>query len=489
MQLQFEFLPNFHYIIYVKQIYNVMDVIKKEDLNGNHSREIYIKLHYPEFHKYLLENYPSDLKFKERMYWYFNGITERPVCKKCGKPTKFIGPDRGYCGYCSYQCLNTSEEKKTKTQQTNIERYGGVAPACSKEIQKKMKKTNLERYGSETYNNRESAQKTMIEKYGGVGNASPQIKEKQQRTLKERTGETNPMHIEEVKEKIRENNRKKYGVDWVFQRKDIRQKTEQTKTDRYGDPHYINIDKALNTIKEHNLEKYGVEYNLQQPQVREKSIRTCIERYGDPNYNNPEQQKQTMQEHFGTRGNFGRPEVAEQSLRTCIERYGDFDITDIEEIKKRYGIENHMQIPGVVEKGFQTRKENGTLNSSTIEKEFEQYLKENNIEYKSQYKSDGYPFFCDFYLPKYDLYIEIQGTWCHGYHPFDENNPEDIEKLTEWINIGTSYYLKAAHTWTIRDINKRNTAKNNKLNYLELFTTNIKIAVEQLNNKIKEFEK
>lgn len=40
-----------------------------------------------------------------------------------------------------------SEEQKCQTKQTNQERYGGNAPACSESVKEKIRKTCLDRYG------------------------------------------------------------------------------------------------------------------------------------------------------------------------------------------------------------------------------------------------------------------------------------------------------------------------------------------------------
>ena len=65
--------------------------------------------------------------------------------------------------------------------------------------------------------------------------------------------------------------------------------------------------------------------------------------------------------------------------------------------------------------------------------------------------------------------IEYNGTWTHGGHPFDENNQEDIDKLNLWKSKNTKYYNNAISTWTNRDIRKRNIAKQNNLNFIELW--------------------
>lgn len=44
-------------------------------------------------------------------------------------------------------------------------------------------------------------------------------------------------------------------------------------------------------------------------------------------------------------------------------------------------------------------------------------------------------------------------------------------------------------TWTDRDVKKRNIAKQNHLNYLEIFSTDIDVCVEQIKTKISELHK
>lgn len=127
-------------------------------------------------------------------------------------------------------------------------------------------------------------------------------------------------------------------------------------------------------------------------------------------------------------------------------------------------------VPGQRERYLKTLSENGWFNTSKPEEELyqqlcEQYGKEN---VKHPYSEDPrYPFACDFYIVSEDLFIELNRFWHHGPHPFDENNPEDIELLNKWKEKAkTSEQYKAAiHTWTIRDVNKIKTANKNNLNY------------------------
>lgn len=94
-----------------------------------------------------------------------------------------------------------------------------------------------------------------------------------------------------------------------------------------------------------------------------------------------------------------------------------------------------------------------------------------------------YPFPCDFYISELDLYIEYQGFWTHGKHPFNINDQEDKLKLLEWKNKNTKMYNCAINTWTIRDPLKRKTAKENNLNWVEFFT------VEEFNEWFESINK
>lgn len=120
-----------------------------ENMSGGEFRESHFKLHYPDFYKYIISNFPEDIKFQEKLYWYYNNISNKPVCRTCGNPVVFENIKKGYRLYCSRKCMNSNPDKIKQVKYTNIEKYGGIAPICSNEVRKKIKKTNLERYGVE----------------------------------------------------------------------------------------------------------------------------------------------------------------------------------------------------------------------------------------------------------------------------------------------------------------------------------------------------
>lgn len=114
------------------------------------------------------------------------------------------------------------------------------------------------------------------------------------------------------------------------------------------------------------------------------------------------------------------------------------------------------------------KKTNGTFNTSKPEEHaYEllcEYFNENNII--RQYKSEEYPFNCDFYIKTINTYVECNFTWTHNDHFFDETNEDDMKVVQLWQSKNTDYYRNAIETWTIRDVNKRKVAELNHLNYL-----------------------
>lgn len=126
--------------------------------------------------------------------------------------------------------------------------------------------------------------------------------------------------------------------------------------------------------------------------------------------------------------------------------------------------------------------------SSKVEIDFYKYLI-NTFGFENvdpQHYDDQYPYSCDFFIPGLNLYIEIQGSWTHGKHPFNPDNKKDNEKLNYWKSKDNEYYNNAIYTWTDLDVRKRQCARDNHLNYLEIFSNNIEDCITIFENYITE---
>lgn len=277
-------------------------------------------------------------------------------------------------------------------------------------------------------------------------------------------GVENPFQNEKIKNKIKEVFILNFGVDNPAKSKQIQTKIKQTCMKKYNGVAPACSLKVRQKSKQTKIKKYGNKnYNN-----REKYKQTQKERYGDENYNNREKTAQTNMKKYGVINTFQSEEKKQKTRQTILKKYNVEHISQSKQIKEKI----HNKMPQILQKIYNTKKKNHTFNTSKPEKEMGVLLLEKFPDVKSQYKSQVYPFVCDFYIPSLDLYIELQGFWVHGKEPYNENNSEHTKIVTEWEkkSRNNSQYKRAIETWTIRDPMKRQTAKDNNLNWIEFFT-------------------
>ena len=205
------------------------------------------------------------------------------------------------------------------------------------------------------------------------------------------------------------------------------------------------LKKAKNTLKKH----YGVTSPSKSCAVKEKMAKTNIEKYG---YIAPACSKQ----------------VSDKIKQTNIAKYGAdcyFKSYDYKLLMKKHKKE-------WVEKAINSALRNGTRYSSKPERKLYEMLclifGENDII--RQYKSNEYPFLCDFFLIKENIYIEYNGTYFHNDCLYDE--VRDREKYLNLLSKCTDEhptYKRMLDVWVYGDTKKYNTAKSNNLNFIFLY--------------------
>lgn len=215
-----------------------------------------------------------------------------------------------------------------------------------------------------------------------------------------------------VIQKRKDTSIKKYGVDNPMKSLDVQEKIKKTNIERYGVENAFASDIIKERIKHTNNIKYGVAHPLQNKNIKGKQHLTC---------------------------------------------------------KERYGVESYAKSPMYLKKAYNTKKKNKSFNTSSKEELLYELLKVCYSDIVRQYHSLIYPYSCDFYIPSLELYIELNGMWTHGKHPYDVQN--DAEKFNIWKDRASSskFYITALEVWTKSDPTKRKTAADNNLNYLEIF--------------------
>lgn len=141
-----------------------------------------------------------------------------------------------------------------------------------------------------------------------------------------------------------------------------------------------------------------------------------------------------------------------------------------------------------IDKIHNTKKKNGSYGKSKEEDRLFEEL--NNIfdtnDVCRQYKDDRYPFRCDFYIKSLDLFIEYNGYWVHNTHFYNCDSDGDQQIYIDWLNKlneGHKAYENAIRVWTVTDPLKLQTAINNNINYVVLWTPD---DIDNFLDKIKD---
>lgn len=360
---------------------------------------------YPNILEYLNSRYNDSDCITETIRRIEYKLEERPVCKWCGGHVSFNGYHKGSMHY-SACCCSSCHAKYTKD---------------------KRFETNVKKYGRKNFGSAEKVKEYWISHYGV----------------------DNPAKTDFVKKKMRETNLRKYGFNCSSKSEIVKEKVKQT-----------------------CLKRYGVEYVGQIEEAKEKSKKTCLKKYGSEYY-------------------IGSKDCLEKTIEFSKQNYNVDWFTKSEKIKnkaketmlRRYGVEYSMQIPKnkeymsylmssyeMQERRYNTMKRNNTFNSSSTEEELFLYIKSRFPTVKRQYKDKNrYPYFCDFYIPELDYFIELQGYYTHGKHPFNPNSNEDLQ-LIEYYKKKYGEDCQPITIWSIKDVEKRDCAKRNHLNFKEVWS-------------------
>lgn len=289
-----------------------------------------------------------------------------------------------------------------------------------------QKQLLIEKYGVDNIMKTDKAKKALSKKMKTTFELrGKEITDKRKQTCLEKYGCENPSQVKDIKEKKKQTTRKNYGVDNPQQCQEIKQKSKETYIQKYnGFPMCVD-SKLYNKTYETILNEYGCDNVMKNKEISKKAGET---------------QKQRQEEY------------KKRNL-------------------EKYGVEYPSKLKEVIDKINTAKSKNGTFNTSQEELEIKCLL-ENlfHIVYNKTHKPQ-YPFRCDFYIVELDLYMEYNGSWTHGFRPFNENDKNCLldKQIMEEKAKNSKYYKNAIETWTIRDVLKRQTAKNNELNWIEFF--------------------
>lgn len=90
----------------------------------------------------------------------------------------------------------------------------------------------------------------------------------------------------------------------------------------------------------------------------------------------------------------------------------------------------------------------------------------NNV--KQNWKTQDYPYYCDFYIEDINTYIELHFGVFHYFEPF-RGTSKQLKSLEVLKEKNTKFWDRVIYIWTESDVEKRNVAIKNKLNYFTFY--------------------
>lgn len=307
-------------------------------------------------------------------------------------------------------------------------------------ITQSQKNLMIEKYGTDNIMKTEKAKKKLSKSMQKTFSEKKQeIVKKRKQTWIKNYGVENPSQSQEIKEKKEQTTLKNYGVNNPLKSSIIKEKINNTFKEKYGDNPLGKNSCLKKKIEKSNIEKYGYKNPMQNPEISQKTSKTLKEK---------------------------QAEIIQKSL-------------------EKYGVEWPSQLPQVINQINDTKRVNGTFNTSSEEDYIFELLKNKYIQVNRQYRCKEYPFACDFYLPLQNLFIEYNGSWTHGIEPFNPENKKHLlilDKMKEKAKT-SKFYKQAIYTWTDLDVRKLQCARNNNLNYLCFY--NMKEFLNWFNKEIK----
>jgi hypothetical protein len=289
-------------------------------------------------------------------------------CDKCGNIKEvrykdYLVNKANHYFSCSYEC------SRDKVKMTNIEKYGVENPFQNDEIKEKIKETCIEKFGTERASQsdviKEKVKNTNVEKFGVEYRS--QLDDWSD-TLKEAWSNKTEEEIKEIMDRKAKTNLEKYGVEHVLQVDFIREALKEYSLREFGVDHHSKAEEMKKQKEETFKERYGIKYALQYKDFKNKATKTCLERYGVEN---------AMQDI----------NIFKRQQKSAF-------------IRKRFkGTDIHYQ---------------GSYELDFLEKYHDKMKIENGISVKYQYEDKNKVYHSDFYLPEFNLIVEIKSSYTYN---------------------------------------------------------------------------
>jgi hypothetical protein len=222
--------------------------------------------------------------------------------------------------------------------------------------------------------------------------------------------------------KVKKTNLERYGVDAPAKSNYILQKMKDTTNERYGVDNIMFLETTKCKLKKTNLNKYGYESATKHPDTLSKMIKTNLERYGVDNCSKLDNIKEKKRKSFEK--NYG--------VSSPFQINGVFDKSQLNNLKvPRKNYNENIYYQGTYELDF-LQKYNDSLNIK------------NGPTIKYIFNEEKLNYFSDFYLPDYNLIVEIKSKYTYDID-YEKNKHKKEYSIKSGYNfifiIDKNYYL------------------------------------------------
>lgn len=350
--------------------------------------------------------------------------TKSKKCAICGKefvpksPAQRICSDNHYspCPVCGKPVLWNTTSKN-------------VTPCCKECSRILRRKKSMEKYGVEH---------PMQLK---------EVQEKHKASVKAHFGVEHPLQCQELKDKAVQTNREKFGTDWALGNREFHEKCFDTMEKKYGYRTSFESPELMAKARETMIRKYGVDNPRKIYEVDKRIRTTCSILYGseNPMQNTAIASKAKRTRLKNNNGVFWTQSMNDKAVATNMKRYGTDNASKSEVIKERirkscmdkYGVPYGCMVEGAKPQRI-----------SKLNKKFQQYLAENNIESTLEVNI-GNKFF-DLYIPSCKTVVEIDPSYTHnteGCNHFNHKIPLDYHISKTQIAVQNGYRCIHVFDW------------------------------------------
>lgn len=166
------------------------------------------------------------------------------------------------------------------------------------------------------------------------------------------------------------------------------------------------IKKANKTTKERNKKKYGVDWYTQTNEFKEKSGKTNLEIHGDKNYNNMNKNRETCLKRYNVDSPLKAEFVKDKIAKTNIKKYGGTSPMHNDEIFHKVEVNSFKS--KVHPCGIYYR---GTFEKDFLDNFSNKFKIQNGKGLKYSFNGKERIYYPDFYLPEFNLIIEIKNGY------------------------------------------------------------------------------